>query len=716
MSSIDNRIVQMQFENSQFEKGVQQSLKTIDELNKKLEFKEAEKSIASLQKAGDSFSLAKMGNAVDSISDKFSALGIIGKRVLENLADTAYDKITSTVKALSVDQISAGWSKYADKTKAVQQIMAATHLDIESVNHELERLNWFSDETSYSFTDMVSNIGKFTSMNVPLDKSVTAMQGISTWAALSGAGVSEASRAMYNLSQAMGLGALRMQDWKSIALANMATSEFKQTAIDTATALGKLKKGQVTLENFESTLSKGWFDKDVMMSVFEQYGDFATQAYELAIKEGISAAEAMDRLSDGTKSLGERAFRAAQEAITFGQAIEATKDAVSSGWMNIFEQIFGNYEQAKVLWTDLANYMWDIFASPLSEIGDIFKLWNEGVDEEGHAILGSRADMLEGIYDIFVSIKGIIYAVRDAFSQIFPPLSLKNLQNASLAVKEFGANLKRILTWREDIIGTFEEMTDEEYEMAKAAKEAERIKELKKLFSGDLKIGDTGDKVKELQKLLIQLGYDGVGAVDGVFGSKTQAAVKEFQEKTGLAVTGVFNEKTFLAAASGVDALRTAFSKPLEIGARGDEVKQVQEKLTELGFLDDTIDGILGKKTKKAIEDYQNAKGLEVTGIVDAATFDSMFPEDVLSRTKEYTTESLWLGNSLKKLHSIVKGVSAAFDIFLQVLGFAGRIIGHILTLVSPLINAILSVGAAIGDALEIGLSKQGKILRSSLG
>ena len=701
MSSVDNRIVQMQFENSQFEKGVQQSLKSIDELKKNLEFKDAEKSMQALQRAGDSFSLVKMGNAIDSISEKFSILGIIGKRVLENLADTAYDKITSTVKALSVDQISAGWSKYADKTKAVQQIMAATHLDIESVNHELERLNWFSDETSYSFTDMVSNIGKFTSMNVPLDKSVTAMQGISTWAALSGAGVQEASRAMYNLSQAMGLGSLKMQDWKSIALANMATSEFKQTAIDTAVALGKLRKGQVTLENFESTLKSGWFDKDVMMSVFEQYGDFATQAYELATKEGISAAEAMDRLSDGTKSLGERAFRAAQEAITFGQAIEATKDAVSSGWMNVFEQIFGNYEQAKVLWTDLANYMWDIFASPLSEIGGIFKLWNEGVDEEGEKILGTRADALEGIYDIFDGIYGIILAIKDAFSQIFPPLSLENLQSASLAIKEFGANFKKTFEYIEGTRDKIRTLTDTEFAEKQAKQAKEWLEAVKAAFEGNLKIKDTGDRVKELQQQLKELGYDGVGAIDGIFGSKTQAALKKFQQDAGLSASGILDEKTYIEIATRIKNLQNTFSKPLVKGDRGAEVEKLQKKLIELGYLDDKADGIFGPKTKAALEKWQKAsKKLKDDGTFDEDDFKEMFPEDQLSNIEKTVEEWTWFGTTLTNIQGIVKGVSAVFDIFFQVLGFVGKIIGHIVTLAMPLVNAILSVGAAVGEAI----------------
>ena len=313
-----------------------------------------------------------------------------------------------------IDQVGAGWSKYADKTSAVQTIMSATAKDftdtgeqMEYVNEQLDKLNWFTDETSYKFLDMVSNIGKFTSNNIPLDKSVTAMEGISTWAAKSGANVGEASRAMYNLSQALAVGSVKLMDWKSIENANMATAEFKQTAIETAEKLGTLTKAgedtwktlsgkEVKVSNFNEALSEGWFSSDVLLETLDKYGAFtdklnaameqidyaATASKMLEYVEdfksgtldiadtaedlGVSASSLkgiLTDLSDESLEFGMKAFKAAQEAKTFQEAIDSVKDAVSTQWMNTFEIIFGDYEHAKVLWTDVANGLYDIFAS-----------------------------------------------------------------------------------------------------------------------------------------------------------------------------------------------------------------------------------------------------------------------------------------------------------------------------------------------------------------
>lgn len=650
MSSIDNRIVQMQFENSQFEKGVNESLKSLDNLKKGLELKEGAKSLDALQKAGNSFSLLKIADSIDAVSRRFSALGIVGMRVIQNLTDSAYRMGVSFLKSVSVDQITSGFSKYAQKTKAVQQIVNSTGLSIGEVNDQLDKLNWFTDETSYSFVDMVSNIGKFTSMNIPLDKSVTAMQGISTWAALSGAGIQEANRAMYNLSQAIGLGSVKMQDWKSIALANMATAEFKQQAIDTAVAMGKLRKGAVDVNNFESTLSKGWFTSDVLIAVLEKYGDFATQAYELATREGISAAEAMDRLSDGTKSLGERAFRAAQEAKTFQEAIESVKDAVSSSWMRIFENIFGNYEEAKTLWTDLANGLWDVFASPLSDTADLFSEWHDA--ENG------RAAALEGIYDIFHAIYGIILSIQEAFSDIFPPLTLDRLTAASEAIREFGSNFRSTFLWGE-------------YNHRYLEEEIEEVDESVKQLITDLNFGDKGEEVKKFQKQLADLGYD-VGDIDGIYGKKTKAAYDKYLKD------------------------RKDFRKELKKGDKNDDVKELQEKLIEAKLLDEgQADGIFGPKTEAALKKYQEAKGITASGILDEDTRKLMFGEGGL-KGKVVNETLTFFGNNLKRLQTIAKGVFAVFDIGFRIIKFAIQAIGKVLGILSPVVKMFGKIFEAV--------------------
>ena len=711
MSSIDNRIVQMQFDNSQFEKETAKSLKTIENLKKSLMFDDAEKSLDSLQKAGDSFSLAKMAKGVEQLTDRFSTMGIIGMRVIQNLTDKAMAMGSKFVKSISTDQITAGFSKYAEKTKAVQQIVNATGLSIEQVNTQLEKLNWFTDETSYSFTDMVSNIGKFTSMNIPLEKSVTAMQGISTWAALSGAGVQEASRAMYNLSQAIGLGSVKMQDWKSIALANMATAEFKQTAIDTAIAMGKLKKGAVTLDTFESTLSKGWFTSDVLMEVLGKYGSMADEIFQVYEEQGVSTSEAMELLGDKMDSLGGRAFRAAQEAKTFSDAIEATKDAVSSNWMNIFENIFGNYEEAKVLWTDLANWLWEVFASPIEATANLFGEWKE---------LGGRAEMLEGIYDIFSALKDIITAVGAALADVFPPVTVENLQQMSTAVKEFGANFKELLNIKSFKFVEFTNVSDKVNKLMKESnfQLGERSDKVKELQDGLVKLNvleekfatgiydettknafdrfskgltgvseqlentftlnDKGEKVKELQQQLKELGFD-PGEIDGIYGKKTQGAYERY-----------------VKSLESADKIR----KDLQKGQKGDDVKRLQEMLNASGLADQIqADGIFGPKTEAALKQYQKAKGLTETGILDTKTMAVMFGETTVNSIEKAITEYEKYSDGLTTLQRISRGAFSILGIGVQIFGFLGKAVGAVASVFSPLVNVFITFAAAIGDA-----------------
>lgn len=481
-TTIDSKIVEMKFDNAQFESGVKTSLSTLDKLKESLNFSGATKGIESIGSAARSVSLSPLGDAVEIVHAKFSALDVVAIRALSNITDTAIRAGKRLVSSLTVDQVTSGWGKYAEKTSAVQTIMAATAKDFSDtgeqmtyVNEQLEKLNWFTDETSYSFLDMVNNIGKFTSNNIALDKSVTAMEGISTWAAISGANVNEAGRAMYNLSQAMAVGSVKLMDWKSIENANMATAEFKQTAIDTAAALGTLRKktngtfetlkgAEVTVSNFNTALSDGWFSADVLMATLDKYGAFSDKLYKASEKTGKTATELLQDLEDykaGTLSLadismetglsvselttlygelssqtyelGNRSFRAAQEAKTFKEAIDATKDAVSTKWTQIFETIFGNYEEAKRLWTDLANAMYDAFVEPINGIGTLVGEWKA---------LGGRDVLIESFWNAWEAVGKVIAPIKKAFRNIFPAASGEALLSITYRLRNLTESLQ----------------------------------------------------------------------------------------------------------------------------------------------------------------------------------------------------------------------------------------------------------------------------------
>lgn len=402
--AVDTKAVEMRFDNSDFEKNTKQSISTLERLKHALKLDGASAGLKEVERASKKLDFKDLNNNVDGVGKRFSVLETIATGALLRIGASAAEAGMRIAKSLTLDQVTAGWNKYEQKTTAVQTIMAnlrdtqdrfvdeAAKMDY--VNSYLEKLMWFSDETSYSFTDMTDNVGKFIANGQDLGESVTAMQGIATWAAISGQRTQSAARAMYNISQAMGTGSMKVIDWKSIENANMATAEFKETAINTAIAMKKLKEGEVTVESFRDSLQKGWFDKDVMMSVFSTYGEAANKIQEYSAKTGKTATEIIREIRNGNKkvseevgvtadSLGFRALSAAQEAKTFTEVLEATADAVSTKWLQIFENIFGNYLEAKELWSNFAEDLWDIFASPLDTLNDVMSLWNKGFFENG---------------------------------------------------------------------------------------------------------------------------------------------------------------------------------------------------------------------------------------------------------------------------------------------------------------------------------------------
>ena len=465
-TTVDNRVVQMRFDNEEFEKKASKSLSTLDRLKNALKFSGASKNLDKVNESFKEVDANPLLKAIEGINGGFTTM--VAKATLVNRATNALiDTTKRFVNSMTLDQVNAGWDKYAEKTSAVQTIMAATSKDFKDtgvqmsyVNSQLEKLNWFTDETSYNFTEMVGNIGKFTSNGIKLDRSVTAMQGIATWAARSGANANEASRAMYNLSQALSTGAVKLIDWKSIENANMATAEFKENAIEAAVALGKLKKkgdgtyvtmknNAVSVQNFNNALSDAWFTSDVLLNVLDRYGGFTNKLYEVSSATDLTATQLLsavdkyaegtldlqayasmtgvdveelrgylDELSSSTYELGRKSFQSAQEAKTFAEAISATSDAVSTGWMKTFELIFGDYEEAKKLWTNLANILYEVFAASGDVRNELFEGWREG---------GGRKTMLEGINEMMEAILRVIKPFKDAFRDIFPAKTSQDL-------------------------------------------------------------------------------------------------------------------------------------------------------------------------------------------------------------------------------------------------------------------------------------------------
>ena len=356
-NSIDSKVVEMKFDNRDFETNVKNTMSTLDKLKDKLKFKGAEAGLTSIQKVSDKIDFSGVSNGLDIASVKFSAFQIAGITAISNITNSLLGLSKNIVNTFAIEPRTQGFNEYELKMGSVQNIMNATGASVEEVGRYLDELNNYADKTIYSFSDMTANIGKFTNAGVGLDKAVAAIQGISNEAALSGANANEASRAMYNFAQALSQGSVRLIDWKSIELANMATLDFKNQLIQTAVEMGTLVEqngkyisttrdatGNVSdafdaTSRFNDSLSSQWMTTDVLVATLGRY-------------------------ADETTDIGKKAFAAAKDVKTFSMMWDTLKESAGSGWAETFELIFGNFEEAKVLWTSLT----EVFGNVIDKI------------------------------------------------------------------------------------------------------------------------------------------------------------------------------------------------------------------------------------------------------------------------------------------------------------------------------------------------------------
>ena len=387
--TVDERVVSMQFDNKQFEANVQTSMSTLDKLKQKLDFKGASKGLENVNAAAKNVNMSGLSSAVETVSMKFSALQVMAVTALANITNSAINAGKRIVHALTIAPITTGFQEYELKMNSVQTIMASTGESLETVNEYLEELNKYADKTIYSFSDMTSNIGKFTNAGVKLEDAVMAIKGISNEAAVSGANANEASRAMYNFAQALSAGYVKLIDWKSIENANMATVEFKNQLIQTAVELGTLTmvgdKYQSTTRDlngkvselftstsmFNESLSSQWMTTEVLVETLKDY-------------------------ADETTDIGKKAYAAAQDVKTFTQLFDTLKEAAQSGWAQTWELIIGDFDEAKEFLTGLSETFGGIIDA-MSEArnkllgGALNSKWDQLLDKINAAGISAKA-------------------------------------------------------------------------------------------------------------------------------------------------------------------------------------------------------------------------------------------------------------------------------------------------------------------------------------
>lgn len=478
-NKIDERITRIRFDNDQFERGVATSMQSLDRLKNKLESTESIEAFTGIQRAADKTDFSGLEKAITSVGDKFSYLRMIAINVLSDIANRAISTGVSLVKNLSTDNIAAGWEKYDQEVQAVQTIMVTLDdTTIEEVEDHLKKVGWYADETSYSYNEMVSAMSKLISSGVNLEDATNAVLGISNAAAAAGVSTKKAQQAFYNFSQAFGAGYMQLLDWRSIELLNMGTPEFKRNIIRTAVELGKIvdlgndmyvaadKYGQKNwqnsifgVNNMRESLSDKWFDKDVMNKVLGSYTNFTNKVYELQMAEESeydTASEVIAALKEQGENLQEysaKAFIAGQEAKTFAEAIDSVKDAVSTKWKDTFKALFGNYAEAKVLWTDLANDLYDLFAASGDVRNEILAQWNDPTfllppDERLRELYkfpefqAGRDMLVKGLYNLFESVVNLVNMIKDAWREVFPAMNAVKLLRITRKFLAFTEEIK----------------------------------------------------------------------------------------------------------------------------------------------------------------------------------------------------------------------------------------------------------------------------------
>jgi hypothetical protein len=422
---VEDDVVRMQFENGQFEKKIRQSQKSIEALKKSIDFSESGKSLAKFQNETKKFNVDGMGRAVEAVQVKFSAMDTIAMSVLNRLTNAAINAGKRITSALAFDGMSDGWNEYKLKMNSIQTIIMSTGESLSTVNKYLDELNKYSDRTIYSFSDMTANIGKFTNAGVGLKDAVAAIKGVSNEAAISGANAEQASHAMYNFAQALSAGYVKLIDWKSIEVANMATMDFKQNLLDTAVALGTVvKKG----EDYYTTTTNAKGATSDAFNATKNWND--NLQYQWMTTDVLI--QTLGKYTDETTELGQKAYAAASEFKDAGQMFAAWKEAIGSGWEHTWETIFGNFEESKKLWGFIDSIIGDYIVKTFAAKNATLDAWKK---------MGGRNSLMRSFTNTLAAAVAVLDTFRVAYRAIFPEKNAKEIKNITDAFEAFTKKL-----------------------------------------------------------------------------------------------------------------------------------------------------------------------------------------------------------------------------------------------------------------------------------
>ena len=624
MSSIDERVVEMQFRNDQFEQGVKKSLISLENLKKGLNLDKSSKSLSNLESTAKNFSMKNLASDVASISDRFSTMGIIGMTALQNITNSAIATGKTLMSALTIDPVKSGFQEYETQINSVQTILANTEskgTTLDQVNAALDELNHYADMTIYNFTEMTRNIGTFTAAGVDLDTSVQAIKGIANLAAVSGSNSQQASTAMYQLSQALAAGTVKLQDWNSVVNAGMGGQVFQDALKETARVHGVAIDQMIKDEgSFRETLSKGWLTSSILTETLSKFtGDLN--------ESQLKTMGYTDEQIASIIKMGQTANDAATKVKTFTQLFDTLAEAMQSGWTQSWEYIVGDFDQAKESLTVVSDTLSDIINNSANKRNDLLY------------------DALTSNYDKFIKSINDAGIETTAFQDRVKAAINENGGDADALVQKYGSLEKAIRA------GAVSSDLLKKSLGGVANLNIDRLLHLK----------DTGDDVKNVQEALKQLGYNlSKYGSDGLIGSETTAAIKAFQEAKGLSIDGIVGPNT-------VKALQDAVGSTDKLKSNVDDL---MSDITKKGGRDLAIESI-GYAWKSLIRIAHDVKTAYKDIFPKEFTSDDLY--GIIDKVHSLSFNLMYNSETSDKLQRSLKGLFAAMDIVGTITGGALR-------------------------------------------
>ena len=429
-TTIDQRVVEMQFDNKQFEHNASATISTLDKLKEKLNLTGATKGLENVDAAARKIDMSSLSNAVHTVGLKFNAMYSIADQALRNITNSAYYAGKRIISALTIDPIKTGFQEYETQINAVQTILANTESKgktLDDVNAALDELNTYADKTIYNFTEMTRNIGTFTAAGVDLDTSVSAIKGIANLAAVSGSTSQQASTAMYQLSQALASGTVKLMDWNSVVNAGMGGQVFQDALKETARVHGIAIDDIIAQQgSFRESLSTGWLSSEILTETLSKFTGDLTE-------EQLKSMGYTEEQIKGILKMGKTANDAATKVKTFSQLFDTLKEAAQSGWTQTWEIIVGDFEEAKEFLTEVSDVIGGIIGDSADARNELLENWK---------VLGGRTDLIDSIRNAFEGVMSIVEPIKEAFREIFPPLTAEQLKSFTEGLKNLTAKFK----------------------------------------------------------------------------------------------------------------------------------------------------------------------------------------------------------------------------------------------------------------------------------